>query len=117
MSSNRQGDAGDAPCARGRAGGRALCCSYVRRLVALLVSLMLLLPAGSVSAQAFFCNMQGRVPGKCCCGEKPSDEIDAQRSPGDESPRASQAGCCEERTLAASAERRGVSANDDLSHL
>jgi hypothetical protein len=87
----------------------------VRRLVALLVSLLLLLPAGSVSAQAFFCSMRGSVTSKCCCGEKSADELDEERSQG--APAASQGKCCDELTLAGSAERRSVSASDELPQL
>ncbi|MCC6898436.1 MAG: hypothetical protein IT377_05645 [Polyangiaceae bacterium] len=87
----------------------------MRRLVALLVSLLLLLPAGSVSAQAFFCNMRGSVMSKCCCGEKSAAGLDAERSP--QGPVASQGACCDELTLAGSAERRSISANDDLPQL
>lgn len=81
----------------------------VQRLVAFLVSLMLLLPAGSVSAQAFFCHMRGQVTSKCCCGEQ-----QVEPASGDEGPTASQGACCDSRTLAASAERRGVSASNDI---
>ncbi|MBK8998937.1 MAG: hypothetical protein IPM35_24715 [Myxococcales bacterium] len=81
----------------------------MRRLIALVVSLLLLLPAGTVSAQAFFCHMRGQVTNKCCCGDRAEEHDD--RGP---SPAASQGDCCDSRTLAADAERRSVSALDDL---
>jgi len=80
----------------------------VRRIVAFLISLMLLLPAGSVSAQAFFCQMRGKLTAKCCC---PNEKAERPSSP---SPSASQGDCCDERTLHASAERRSVTAFDEL---
>lgn len=81
----------------------------VRRFLALVVSLLLLLPTGSVSAQAFFCHMRGQVTSKCCCGERAEERDDP--GPG---PVASQGDCCDSRTLAAEAERRSVSTLDDL---
>lgn len=81
----------------------------VHRIVALVVSLLLLLPAGTVSAQAFFCHMRGQVTNKCCCGDR-ADEHD-DRGPG---PVASQGDCCDSRTLAAEAERRNVGGLNDL---
>lgn len=82
--------------------------SSVRRFVALLVSLMLLFPAGSVSAQAFFCHMRGQVTAKCCCGEPGSDGEDTPAGPS-----ASQGDCCDSRVLSASADRNSVSPSTD----
>lgn len=81
----------------------------VRRLFALVVSLLMLLPAGSVSAAAYFCHMKGKVTSACCC-EKARAAVPAD--PGNGAPTASQGDCCDDRALTAAAERRSVGGGD-----
>jgi len=81
----------------------------VRRLFALVVSLLMLLPAGSVSAQAYFCHMKGKLTSACCCQKARADAPDPS---GESGPAASQGDCCDDRALSASAERRSVGATD-----
>ncbi|MFO0571401.1 MAG: hypothetical protein U0263_37575 [Polyangiaceae bacterium] len=80
----------------------------MRRIFALAIALMLLFPAGSVSAQAFFCHMRGQVTAKCCCGDQAKDE-DTPSGPS-----ASQGTCCDSRTLSASADRRTLTSSAEL---
>lgn len=85
----------------------------VRRFVALLVSLALLLPSGAASASVVFCKMTRRTASTCCCDKAHQAELAKLRRGTDGETTLEQTGCCERRSLSATADRTGVTVNHD----